>query len=188
MHHPDHQALFCHQSPLLKTLDLVGLKLNKAKSELDPVQDIQFLGLRLRLDQSFTPSVQGPGDNSTCMPNILPNFSVVHSSVPVHGVPQLGFRSAPEAIITTFSFFRSDKPVYSTALLRPITPCQPTQAMEAPDFLTSGIPIRPFQVELKIFTDASTQGWGAHMGDPRFRVLGAVQSASFTSTVWSSRR
>ena len=84
--------------------------------------------------KSFMPSIQGPGDNSTCMPNILPNFSVVHSSVPVHGVTQLCFRSAPKAIITTFSFFRSDKPVYTTALLRPITPCQPTQAMGAPVF------------------------------------------------------
>ena len=32
-------------------------------------------------------------------------------------------------------------------------------------FLTSGIPIRTFQADLTIFTDASTQGWGTHMGD-----------------------
>ena len=32
-------------------------------------------------------------------------------------------------------------------------------------FLTSGIPIRPFHADLTFFTDASTQGWGAHMGD-----------------------
>ena len=32
-------------------------------------------------------------------------------------------------------------------------------------FLTSEIPIRPFQAEFTIFTDAWTQGWGAHMGD-----------------------
>ena len=34
-----------------------------------------------------------------------------------------------------------------------------------PRFLTSGIPIRTFQADFTIFTDASTQGWGAHMGD-----------------------
>ena len=38
-------------------------------------------------------------------------------------------------------------------------------------FLTSGIPIRTFQAYFTIFTDASTQGWGAHMGIPSFRVL-----------------
>ena len=32
-------------------------------------------------------------------------------------------------------------------------------------FLTTGIPIRPFQADITIFLDASTQGWGAHMGD-----------------------
>ena len=32
-------------------------------------------------------------------------------------------------------------------------------------FLTSGIPIRTFQADFTIFTDTSTQGWGAHMGD-----------------------
>ena len=34
-------------------------------------------------------------------------------------------------------------------------------------FLTSGIPIRTFQADLTICTDASTQGWGAHMGDSK---------------------
>ena len=36
-----------------------------------------------------------------------------------------------------------------------------------PLFLTSGIPIRPFQADYTIFTDASSQGWGAHMGDSK---------------------
>ena len=31
---------------------MVGLRLNEAKSELEPVQDIQFLGLPLFLDQA----------------------------------------------------------------------------------------------------------------------------------------
>ena len=33
------------------------------------------------------------------------------------------------------------------------------------NLLTSGIPILMFQAEFTIFTDASTQGWGTHMGD-----------------------
>ena len=51
IHHPDCQVLLCHQSQLLKALELIGLKLNEGKSETDPVQDFQFLGLRLCLDQ-----------------------------------------------------------------------------------------------------------------------------------------
>ena len=48
---PRPSSLLCNQSQLLKTLDLVDLKLNEEKSELDIVQEIQFLRLRLRLDQ-----------------------------------------------------------------------------------------------------------------------------------------
>ena len=42
--------------------------------------------------------------------------------VPVHGVIQVGFRPHPTGAITT------------TLLLRPISPCQPTQAMAGPVF------------------------------------------------------
>ena len=51
IHHPDRQVLLRHQSQLLNILNMVGLRLNEAKSEQQPVQDIQFLKLRLLLDQ-----------------------------------------------------------------------------------------------------------------------------------------
>ena len=54
-------------------------------------------------------------------------------------------------------------------------------------FLTSVIPIRTFQADLTIFTDASTQGWGAHMGDSK--ISGTwTRTASSISIVWSSKR
>ena len=88
IHHPDCQVLLLQQSQLLDTLELVGLKLSKVKSELDPVQDIQFLGLQLRPGsvERFPPNIQGSGDNITCVPDILPNSFVVQSSVPVHWI------------------------------------------------------------------------------------------------------
>ena len=45
VHHPDHQVLLRHQAQLLETLGLVSFVLNRKKSELDLVQDIQFLGI-----------------------------------------------------------------------------------------------------------------------------------------------
>ena len=51
INHPDRQVLLRHQSQLLNILNMVGLRLNEAKSELEPVQVIQFLGLPLLLDQ-----------------------------------------------------------------------------------------------------------------------------------------
>ena len=50
IHHPDRQVLLRHQAQLINTLDLVGFILNRKKSELDLTQDLQFLGIRLRLD------------------------------------------------------------------------------------------------------------------------------------------
>ena len=50
VHHPDRQVLLRHQAQLLNTLDLVGFILNRKKSKLDLTQDLQFLGIRLRLD------------------------------------------------------------------------------------------------------------------------------------------
>ena len=52
IHHPDRQVLLRHQSQLLNILNMVGLRLNEAKSELEPVQDIQFLGLPFFLDHA----------------------------------------------------------------------------------------------------------------------------------------
>ena len=40
----------------------------------------------------------------------------------------------PETSSTSFSFVRSDKPVYATAPIRPCGPCQPTAAMAGPTF------------------------------------------------------
>ena len=113
-------------------------------------------------------------DSSTSVQNILPIRSVLPTSVPVHEIIQLGFRyhqtglSAPEAT-------RPDAP---GLLIRFTLPCQSDQSILANllrhwrdlSFLTSGIPIRPLQVTFMIYTDASTQVWGAHMED--FQIWG----------------
>ena len=50
--HTFHRNLpIIQESVLLQMLKLVGFKPKGEKSELEPVQDIQFLGVRLRLDQ-----------------------------------------------------------------------------------------------------------------------------------------
>ena len=74
------------------------------------------------------------------MPNILPDSFVLHRSVTVHRITQLGLRSHPtgsiahEALTTTLSFIRSDKLVFSTVSIRPFSPCQPTQVLAGPIF------------------------------------------------------
>ena len=100
------------------------------------------------------------------LPNILPENLVAQRSVPIYGITQLGLRSHPTGsstleALTTLSFIRSDKPVFNTPAFRPCSPCYPTQAVAEP--IVSHI--RNPYLTFTIFTDASTQGWGAHMGD-----------------------
>ena len=56
IHHPDCQVLLRHQSQLLNILNMVGLRLNEAKSELEPVQDISFWGFHYSWIRGKLPS------------------------------------------------------------------------------------------------------------------------------------
>ena len=141
VHHPDRQILLRHQALLIDTLDLVGFILNRKKSELDLTQDLQFLGIHLRLvlGRASLPESKA-GEIVACAPSILPQGTRLFSSVPSYGFTQLGLRSypsgsfVPETPSTSFSCVRSDKPVYATAQIRPCGPCQPTAALAGPTF------------------------------------------------------
>ena len=123
--------------------------------------------------ESFTPGVQSSGDSCLRTPSILPRGTKLHSSVPASGITQLGLRSypsgsfVPETSSTSFSFVRSDRPVTPPRRSDPLVLANLLWRWLDPRFLTSGIPISPFQADLTIFSDASRQGWGAHMGDSK---------------------
>ena len=86
---------------------------------------------------SFPSRVQSLGDSCSRTPPILPSCTILCSSVPAHWVTQLGLRSHPSGSpvhSTSFSFVRSDRPVYATASIRPSGPCQPSTALAGPTF------------------------------------------------------
>ena len=60
-----------------------------------------------------------------------------YRGVPIYGITQLGLRSHPTGsstleALTTLSFIRSDKPVFTFTAFRPCSPCYPTQAVAEP--------------------------------------------------------
>ena len=79
-----------------------------------------------------------------------------------------------EALTTTHSFVKSDKPFFSTVSIRSFSPCQPTQPL--PSFLTLGIPIRPFQVEFTISWTPLPRAGAPTWGIPRSRVFGPFRT------------
>ena len=114
---------------------------------------------------SFPSRVQNSGDSCTRTNTDL------FSSVPAYGVTQLGLRSYP---LDRLYLRPLQRHFYSLGLTNrfmpprrsgPLVLANLLQHWQDLRYLTSGIPIRTFQADFSIFTDASTQGWGAHMGD-----------------------
>ena len=133
IHHPDRQVLLQHQAQLLSTLDLVGFILNRKKSELDLVQDLQFLGIRLRLDLGEASLPESKAWEIVARTRHLSSLLVLT----YHQVSQLlGSHNwaSGETPSTSFSFIRSDRPVYATASIRSTGPCQPSTALAGPTF------------------------------------------------------
>ena len=120
--------------------------------------------------QSFAPRVQGWGDSRLRTPSILPQGTRLPSGVPLHGRTQLGLRSypsgpfVPETPSTSFSFVRSDKPVYATAQIRPCGPCQPTAALAGPTFSYLRNPDPPFSGRLHNIYGRLQSGLGRSHG------------------------
>ena len=114
------------------------VKRSKIRIRTSSGYPISGASITLGSGKSFPPSIQSSGDNGTCMLNILPETLSYKEGNPIYGITQLGLRSPPtgsstfEAPTRTFSLFRSDKPVFTTAAFKPSSPCHPTQAMAGP--------------------------------------------------------
>ena len=166
IHHPDPEVLLRHQAQLMNTLDLVGFVLNRKKSELDLTQDIQFLGIRLRLglgeaslpeSKAWEIVARARHLSSLCVLSYTQVSQLMGSLNWASGLIPLGrlylrplqrhFHSL--GLTVRFTPPRRSDPLVLASLLR---------RWQDPRFLTSGIPLRTFQAEFTIFTDASTQG------------------------------
>ena len=119
--------------------------------ELDLTQDLQFLGIHLRLDLGKALLPESKAWEIVACACHLSSLKVLnYTRVPASGITQLGLRSypsgsfVPETSSTSFSFVRSDRPVYATASIRPIGPCQPTSALAGPTFSYLRNPDPPF--------------------------------------------
>ena len=166
IHHPDHQVLLQHQAQLISTLDLVGFILNRKKSELDLIQDLHFLGIRLCLDLGEASLLECKAWEIVARARHLSSLQVLT----YHQVSQLiGSLNWASGLIPPGRLYLRplQSHFHSLGLTDRVTPpCQSDPLVLANllrhwqdlRFLTSGIPICTFQVEFTIFTDASTQG------------------------------
>ena len=171
--------------------------INKAKSELhvEPVQNIQFLGLQLHLDQgraSLPISKAREIIAHTCPTSSQKILSYTEVSqfmgslnwaLGLFPLGRLYLRPLQRhfhslGLTSRFTPLCRSDPLVLATLLR---------QWQDLSFLMSEIPIRPFQTEFTIFKDTSTKGLGAHLEIPRLRMFGPIQNTSSTSMYWSSR-
>ena len=140
---------------------------------LDLTQDLQFLGIRLRLDIGKALLPESKAWDIVARARYLSSLRILNYTQVSQFMGSLNCASGliplgrlylrplqrhfhPLGLTDRFTPPRRSDPLVLANLLRP---------WQDPRFLTSGIPLRTFQVEFMIFTDASKQGWGAHMGD-----------------------
>ena len=156
VHHPDRQILLRHQARLLDTLDLVGFILNRKKSKLDLTQESKAGEIVACARHLSSLEVL----NYSQVSQLMGSLNWVSGLIPLGRLYlrplQRHFHSL--GLTNRFTPPRQSDPVVLANLLR--------QWLD-PHFLTSGIPIRPFQADYTIFTDASNLGWGTHMGDSK---------------------
>ena len=149
VHHPDRQILLRHQALLIDMLDLVGFILNRKKSELDLSQDLQFLGIHLRLDLGRALLPESKAGEIVACARHLSSLKVLNYSQVSHLMGSLNWASGliplgrlylrplqrhfhSLGLTNRFMLPRKSDPVVLANLLR--------QWLD-PHFLTSGIPI-----------------------------------------------
>ena len=175
VHHPDRQILLRHQALLIDMLDLVGFILNRKKSELDLTQDLQFLGIHMRLDLGRASLPESKAGEIVACAHHLSSLKVLDYSLVSHLMGSLNWASGliPLGRLYLRPLQRNFHALGLTSRFTPPRRSDPVVLANLlrhwldPLFLTSGNPIRPFQADYTIFTDASSQGWGAHMGDSK---------------------
>ena len=173
IHHHDRQVLLAQQRILLHTLDILGLMLNVEKSHLEPTQDIEFLGVRFLLDEGrvFLPDTKRNSllDRVTSISlrstvtykqatSLLGSLNWMANWIPLG---HLHLRPIQQYFkrIGLLKYGSPPKQVDQTLVNKLLHPWKDH------NFLSQGVNMRRFRAEYTLYTDASTHGWGAHLGD-----------------------
>ena len=195
IHHPDPKVLLRHQAQLMNTLDLVGFVLNRKKSELDLTQDIQFLGIHLRLDLGETSLPDTKAWEIVALAHHLSSLHVLSYTQVSQFMGSLNWASG--LIPLGRLYLRPlQRHFHSLDLTDRFTP--PRRSDPLVTFYGAGrthvfLPQKSlsacFRRSSRFFLRTPPRRGGAlTWGIPRFRVPGPIQTASSTSVVWSSRR
>ena len=142
IHHPDRKVLLRHQAQLINTLDLVGFVLNRKKSKLDLIRDIQFLGIHLRLDLGEASLPESKAWEIVARARHLYSLHVLTYTQVSQLVGSLNWASGLiplgrlylRPLQCHFHPLGLRDPFFATVSIRPSGPCQPSAALAGPTF------------------------------------------------------
>ena len=185
-----------HDHSLTHTLDLVGFILNRKKSELDLTQNLQFLGIRLRLDLVEASLPESKAWEIVARARHLSSLRVLTYTQVSQLMGSLNWASG--LIPLGRLYMRPiQRHFHSLGLTDRFTPPRRSDPLVLANllrrwldlrFLTSGIPIRGIRRTLRFSWTPPIRAGAPTWGIPRFWVPGPLQTANSTSTVWSSKR
>lgn len=173
VHHPSREVLLQQREVLLQTLSHLGLLVNVRKSHLEPSQDLEFLGVRFRLDRGIA---QLPQERALATQALVSRLGQ-RSRLNYHETSSLlGSLNWAASWIPLGRLFLRPLQQYmkSLGLTERHSPPRRVDSAHLTSllnlwqdlrFLSTGISIQRFRAELVIHTDASDHGWGAHLGD-----------------------
>jgi ribonuclease HI len=181
---------------LLQLCSHLGLVVNLEKSELIPKQDFVFLGVFFDLLHGLVRPTTEHGNGLLQLVNAFLNS---RSQPAVRWQSLIGTIVAQERFIHLGRFYlrpiqwhlashwsqRKDSPLQQV----PVTPdiAQVLSWWTDPVHLWSGVPLHRPTPTVRLFTDASTQGWGAHCEGSTFQGLWSTQESTLHINVLEMR-
>ena len=203
---PSGSSTSTYRAQLISMLDLVGFILNRKKSELDLVQDLQFLGVRLRVDLGEASLPESKAWEIVARAHHLSSLRVLTYQQVSQLMGSLNWASG--LIPLGRLYLRPlQRHFHSLGLTNRFTPPRRSDPLVLANllwhwqdlrFLTSGIPIRTFRQISRFLRTLPLRVGHSHGGFPDFGYLGpyrpqaphqlsGVQGGSLCPTALGSR-
>ena len=169
--HQDPEALSLQITATLSLLQQLGLIVNLKKSDLTPNQVVEFVGVLYNLQEgrAYPPPKRVEKIKTHIQDFLLNSQKTAGNWVSLLGLLGSVTDQVPLGRLHTRPLQFHLKAHWSLCSQTKLTPVPVTQEMKEhlqwwinTTALEVGVPLQQFTAEATIFTDASTEGWGAH--------------------------
>ena len=188
-----HQICLQHTQTLVALCQELGWLVNMEKSELDPKQVFYFVGYQFDLQEGkvrptldqwriLTTKIRDLLTGSTCpVRQLMSLIGLLTTTEKQLHLGHLHMRPIQWHLKNNWRVPESlEKVIPVPKSLHPHLKWRLEESN-----VSQGQPLHPLKHALQLFTDASKEGWGAHLNDHTTREPGPYQKANYISTTWN---